>query len=116
LFDLYEGTLSWVKVGSKVEYTINSIPGETFEGTISFIDPLLNAQTRVATARVEVDNRDGRLKPEMFASGIVKNNMQATSSQELVIPKSAVLWTGKRSIVYVKTSGGNRSSFSLREI
>jgi len=116
LFDLYEGALSWVSVGSKIEYTVNSLPGETFEGTISFIDPLLNAQTRVATARVEVDNRDGRLKPEMFASGVVKNNLASAQTQELVIPKSAVLWTGKRSIVYVKTNGGTRASFSLREI
>ncbi len=116
LFDLYEGALSWVRVGSKVKYTINSLPGETFEGTISFIDPLLNPQTRVATARVEVDNRDGRLKPEMFASGVVQNNLAGSETQELVIPKSAVLWTGKRSIVYVKTHGGNRASFSLREI
>lgn len=116
LFDLYEGSMSWVKVGSKVDYTVNSLPGETFEGTISFVDPLLNAQTRVATARVEVDNRDGRLKPEMFVSGIVKNNLHSTPSQELVIPKSAVLWTGKRSIVYLKSNGGKRASFSLREI
>lgn len=116
LFDLYEGALSWVREGSKVEYTINSLPGETFEGTISFIDPLLNPQTRVATARVEVDNRDGRLKPEMFASGVIKNNLTSTQTQELVIPKSAVLWTGKRSIVYVKTGEGNNSSFQLREI
>jgi membrane fusion protein, copper/silver efflux system len=116
LFDLYEGALSWVTVGSKVEYTVNSLPGETFEGTISFIDPLLNPQTRVATARVEVDNRNRRLKPEMFASGVVKNNLASAQSQEMVIPKSAVLWTGKRSIVYVKTNGGNRASFSLREI
>ncbi len=116
LFDLYEGALSWVSVGSKVEYTVNSLPGETFEGTISFIDPLLNAQTRVATARVEVDNRNGRLKPEMFASGVVKNNLTSAQTPELVIPKSAVLWTGRRSIVYVKTNGGNRASFSLREI
>lgn len=116
LFDLYEGALSWVTVGSKVEYTVNSLPGETFEGAISFIDPLLNPQTRVATARVEVDNRNGRLKPEMFASGVVKNNLASAQTQELVIPKSAVLWTGKRSIVYVKTNGNNRASFSLREI
>lgn len=116
LFDLYEGALSWVKEGSKVEYTVNSIPGETFEGTISFIDPLLNPQTRVATARVEVDNRDGRLKPEMFASGVVKNNLASAPTQELVIPKSAVLWTGKRSVVYVKTNEGSGGSFSLREI
>lgn len=114
LFDLYESELAWVKVGSVIEYSVHSIPGETFQGTISFIDPLINPQTRVATARVEVDNKNGRLKPEMFASGLVKNTLG--NAQELVVPKSAVLWTGKRSLVYVKTNVDGRSSFNIREI
>lgn len=119
LFDLYEGQLAGVKEGDEIEFTINSFPGETFEGTISFVDPLLNSQTRVATARVEVNNEEGRLKPGMFASGIVTNtSFGRPDIQELVIPKSAVLWTGKRSIVYVKAkdveNGG--ANFQLREI
>ncbi|MEP6260958.1 MAG: efflux RND transporter periplasmic adaptor subunit [Gillisia sp.] len=117
LFDLYEGQLAWVKEGSKVEFTINSFPGETFEGTISFVDPLLDAQTRVATARVELNNKDGKLKPGMFASGLVKNVVTgAQAAQKLIIPKSAVLWTGKRSIVYVKTDVSGKAGFTLREI
>ncbi|MGM1057497.1 MAG: efflux RND transporter periplasmic adaptor subunit [Bacteroidota bacterium] len=116
LFDLYESELVWVKEGSTIEYTINSIPGETFQGKISFIDPLINPQTRVATARVEVDNKNGILKPEMFASGVVKNTLGEGDTQELVIPKSAVLWTGKRSLVYVKNMVDGRSSFQVREI
>ncbi|HEY9170587.1 MAG TPA: efflux RND transporter periplasmic adaptor subunit [Lutibacter sp.] len=112
LFDLYESELGWIKVGNEIEYTVNSLPGETFKGKISFIDPLLNSQTRVASARVEVNNKDGRLKPEMFTSGIVKNNVGKVDSKEIVIPKSAVLWTGKRSVVYVKEGSG----FKMREI
>lgn len=112
LFDLYESELAWVKEGSDIEYTINSFPGETFKGKISFIDPLINSQTRVASARVEVSNKDGRLKPEMFASGIVINDIGKADSQEIVIPKSAVLWTGKRSVVYMKEGSG----FKMREI
>lgn len=112
LFDLYESELGWIKVGNEIEYTVNSLPGETFKGKISFIDPLLNSQTRVASARVEVNNKDGRLKPEMFASGIVKNNLGKADSQEIIIPKSAVLWTGKRSVVYIKEGSG----FKMREI
>tara|TARA_R100001369_G_scaffold38462_1_gene64181 strand:- start:37414 stop:39147 length:1734 start_codon:yes stop_codon:yes gene_type:complete len=116
LFDLYESELAWVKEGSKISYTLNSLPGETFEGTISFIDPIINSQTRVASARVEVSNKDGRLKPEMFVSGIVKNEGAKTDTQEIVIPKSAVLWTGTRSVVYMKETIDGRSSFKLREI
>ncbi|MCF4100882.1 efflux RND transporter periplasmic adaptor subunit [Gillisia sp. M10.2A] len=116
LFDLYESELAWVKEGSKISYTINSLPGETFEGAISFIDPIINSQTRVATARVEVDNKDGKLKPEMFASGIVKSGVSKTTSEEIIIPKSAVLWTGERSVVYIKEDLKGRSSFQLREV
>ncbi len=116
LFDLYESDLNWVKEGSKITYTINSIPGETFEGKISFIDPLINSQTRVASARVEVNNKDGKLKPEMFASGIVVNDISGNETQEIVIPKSAVLWTGKRSVVYIKETLGDRAEFILREV
>ncbi|MFA5298493.1 MAG: efflux RND transporter periplasmic adaptor subunit, partial [Lutibacter sp.] len=112
LFDLYESELAWIKEGSDIEYTIKSLPGETFKGKISFIDPLINSQTRVASARVEVSNKDGKLKPEMFASGIVKNNIGKTDTKEIVIPKSAVLWTGKRSVVYIKVGAG----FEMREI
>jgi membrane fusion protein, copper/silver efflux system len=116
LFDLYESELAWVKEGSKVEYTVNSLPGETFEGTISFIDPLINSQTRVATARVEISNKDGKLKPEMFVSGVVKNNLAKTNTQEIVIPKSSVLWTGKRSVVYLKEDINGKPNFKLREV
>lgn len=116
LFDLYESELTWIKEGSEIEYTINSLPGETFKGEISFIDPLIDSQTRVASARVEVSNKDGRLKPEMFASGIVKNRIGKADTQEIVIPKSAVLWTGKRSIVYMKEGVNGKAGFKIREI
>ncbi|SFN61691.1 efflux RND transporter periplasmic adaptor subunit [Salegentibacter flavus] len=116
MFDLYESTMGWVNEGSEVEYSIRSLPGETFTGKISFVDPLLNSQTRVATARVEVDNSTGRLKPGMFASGLVKNNIGEAGSNEIVIPKSAALWTGKRSLVYIKEEAAGGAGFRIRRI
>ena len=116
LFDVYESDIPWVKVGNKVSYTIQSLPGETFEGTISFVDPFINPQTRVASARIDVKNVDNKLKPEMFASGIIKNSLTKKSSKDIVIPKSAVMWTGERSIVYIKMNNGNSVEFMLREI
>lgn len=117
LFDLYESELNWVEEGDRIRYTINSFPGESFEGTISFIDPLINSQTRVATARVEVENKEGKLKPEMFASGVVTNtSVGEPDSQELVIPKSALLWTGERSVVYIKKNINDKAAFEMREI
>ena len=116
LFDLYEGQIGWVEEGSKVEFTVRALPGETFEGEITFVDPLLNSQSRVARARVEVDNSEGKLKPEMFVSGTVQTALGEANSNELVVPKSAVLWTGTRSVVYVKENLGNNVGFTLREI
>jgi len=116
LFDVYESDMPWVKVGQKINYKIQSLPGETFEGKITFIDPFINPQTRVASARVEVKNSGNRLKPEMFVSGIIKNDLNKSVSKEIVIPKTAVMWTGERSIVYIKQSGDNKVSFKLRQV
>jgi Cu(I)/Ag(I) efflux system membrane fusion protein len=116
LFDLYESDLAWVKEGSRITYTIRSFPGETFEGKIDFIDPVIDPQTRVATARVEVENKNGRLKPEMFASGVIKTELGQGDRDEIVIPKSAVLWTGKRSVVYIKKTLNGKAGFTLREV
>ena len=116
LLDVYESEIPWVKVGQKVSYKIQSLPGETFEGNITFIDPFINPQTRVASARVEVKNTRNRLKPEMFVSGIIKNDLNKKASKEMVIPKTAVMWTGERSIVYIKQKGDNKVSFKLRQV
>lgn len=115
LFDIYEKDIMWIKEGSKVEFTVASIPGETFNGTVDFIDPLLNSHTRVSTARVVVDNSEGRLKPGMFVSGTIQNPVDKTSSA-LTVPKSAVLWTGERSVVYVKKPGSAQPEFLLRQV
>jgi len=64
---------------------------------------------------VEIGNAGGKLKPEMFVNGIVRANLDQYSDK-LVIPRSAVLWTGKRSIVYVKQKDTNESIFKMREI
>lgn len=116
LFDVYETDMPWIKVGNKINYTIQSLPGESFEGVVTFIDPLINPQTRVASARVEVKNSENKLKPEMFVSGIISNNISSSTSKDIVIPKSAVMWTGERSIVYLKSDISNKVTFKLREV
>jgi len=115
-FEVYESDLAWVKVGDKVSYSLSSIPGEKFEGVISFVDPVIDPQTRVALARVEVKNPKGILKPEMFATGIVKNELKTSTAEALSVPKSAVMWTGERSVVYVKTQTDTKVYFALREV
>lgn len=115
LFDIYESEIPWVKIGDKVEFYVQSLPGQFFEGKISFIDPVINPNTRVAKARVIISNPKGKLKPEMFVEGTVKSAIQEKVDQ-IVIPKSAVMWTGKRSIVYVKSNSSTGVSFMMREV
>jgi Cu(I)/Ag(I) efflux system membrane fusion protein len=115
LFEIYESEIGWIKKGDKVNYTIASFPGESFSGTISFIDPFINPTTRIATARVEVRNSNLKLKPEMFVSGTISSRV-ATNKSSLSVPKSAVMWTGKRSIVYVKNESEKGVSFKLRQV
>ena len=69
LFDVYESDMGWINKGDKVEYSVSSLPGETFTGTISFLDPMINPTTRVAKARVATANSGLKLKPEMFEIG-----------------------------------------------
>jgi len=115
VFQAYEGDLPFLKQGNKINFTLQAMPGKIFSGTVSFIDPVINPSTRTAGVRVELNNRDGKLKPEMFVTGNVKASLSQYKHQ-LVIPQSAVLWTGKRSIVYVKVPNTSVPTFKMREI
>lgn len=114
LFDAYESDLADIALGDRIEFTTPAIPGQQFKARITFIDPVVNAQTRVVTLRTEVNNSNGRLKPEMLVYGSL--NKKAKSSGNLRIPKSAVLWTGKRSVVYEKLPGREVPTFRYRAI
>ena len=115
MFDAYESDLPFIKTGDRLTFTLQALPGVNFTGNIVFIDPVIDPVTRVAKVRVEMNNESGRLKPEMFASGIVKANLDQYRNK-LVIPRSAVLWTGARSIVYIKQPDIDEPVFKMREI
>jgi Cu(I)/Ag(I) efflux system membrane fusion protein len=115
MFDAYESDLRFLQKGEKISFTLQALPGDNYTGNIVFIDPIIDPTTRVAKVRVETGNQSGKLKPEMFATGIVSSSPEKFQN-EIIIPHSAVLWTGKRSIVYVKQPGTNEPVFKLREI
>jgi len=115
LFDVYESDMTWVKKGALVSYTVQSIPGKFFKGVVSYLDPVIDPKTRVAKARIEVNNPGLMLKPEMFASGTVESKVLSKSSS-ITVPKTAVMWTGKRSVVYVMQGTTQGVSFLMREV
>lgn len=116
LFDVYESDLQWVENGDRVQITISAMPEQQWSGTISYVDPVIDPKTRVAQARVELANPGNRLKPEMFATGIIETQTSASKQKTPSVPKSAVMWTGKHSIVYVKTQDANGVYFRMREV
>jgi Cu(I)/Ag(I) efflux system membrane fusion protein len=163
--DAYESDLMWIRYGQEVEFTTEAYPGEIFKGRISFISPTLDPQTRTVKLRVNVQNPDGKLKPEMFVHAVVRSKVamggnvmdpnmagkwicpmhpsvvKETSGQcdicgmdlvtteslgyvsaqqpeqaPLVIPATAPLITGKRTVVYVRLPDPNKPSFEGREV
>ena len=115
VFDAYESDLPWISLHQNVEFTSRAIPGKTLTGKVSFIDPVINPATRTAQVRIVINNPGLQLKPEMFINGTLQSTLKS-SGEQLVIPQSAVLWTGKRSIVYVKMQDAGLPSFKMREI
>ncbi|MFA6871485.1 MAG: efflux RND transporter periplasmic adaptor subunit [Bacteroidaceae bacterium] len=114
-FDAYASDLPFLRKGDPLIFTLNSMPGKKIKGRISFIDPVMNATTRTARVRVEIVTPDQSIKPEMYAMAYVRSALKGYKEQ-LIIPQSAVLWTGKRSIVYVKNTSAQSATFELREI
>ncbi len=163
--EAYESQLPLLRWGQPVIFTVEAHPGETFEGRISFIEPMVDERTRTAAVRVAVDNADQRLKPGMFASAIVRTRVAAGGAivndelagrwvspmhptvvkdtagscdicgmdmvpaeslgvvgdasaveKPLVIPRTAVLFTGTRSVVYVEIPDAEQPTYEGREV
>jgi len=114
VFDVYEKDIQGVKVGDRIKFSTTAEPGVIYNSKIAFIDPLINAQTRTAKIRAEISNTSSNLKPEMFVIGELEGNQKGTSG--LVVPKSAVMWTGTRSVVYVQLENTSIPSFQYREV
>ncbi len=94
----FESQLPLLQVGQQVEVSVKALPGETLSGRIELIEPELNIANRNARVRVLLANPDGRLKPGMLAQASIQAEVKAS----LLVPASAVLFTGKQSLVYVQ--------------
>ena len=114
IFDAYESQISNLKEGQTLDISVNAIPNEDFSGKISFIDPILNSNSRTVEVRVVLNNADNKLKPGMFVQAEVEA-ASGTKTETLEVPRSAVMWTGERSLVYVKTSE-TEPVFEMREV
>lgn len=100
--DIYEYELPLIKVGQPATVTLSYDPGTVLRGKVSFVYPTLDAQTRTAKVRFELDNPEEQLKPGMYANVELKIPL----GTRLVIPKEAVLESGERQVIFIHHGGG----------
>lgn len=108
--EIYEYELPFVHEGMPAEMELSYIPGKTYKGTVIFVYPFLSPETRTAKLRIEFDNPDGRLKPDMYANVFLES---AVAEDTLVVPQEAVIDSGVRKVVFVAQGKGR---FEPREI
>lgn len=169
--DAYESDLGWLRYQQPVRFEVAAFPGEPFEGRVSFVAPTMDPRTRTVKVRLEVDNRDLRLKPEMFVRAEVQVRLGGGAHDAdhdhaalagkwlcpmhpaeiadkagrcgvcgmalvpaekhwlvgptlgaeagpapLVVPASAPLYTGRRTLVFVEQQGATRPTYLQREV
>ena len=113
-FDVYENQIKLFKNGQDISITTNAYASKKFNAKVSFIDPVLNSRTRTLTLRAVLNNQENLFKPGMFVEGEIEGIMERNNTQ-LSIPATAVLWTGERSVVYLKTDP-NEPVFEMQEV
>ena len=101
--EVFERDLASVHVGQQVQAEFQALPGETRSGRIAYIYPTVSPDTRTARVRVEMANRDLALKPGMYATIRISGEH---GDVVLNVPRSAVLSTGKRDVVFVRRPDG----------
>jgi len=100
--EVYENDLSSIKPGSKVKLHLTAYPNEEFEGRVTFIYPVVNQQTRTVKVRSEFPNSKNKLMPQMYGETIFYSSL----GKGLLVPADAIIFTGKRTVVWTKTGDG----------
>ncbi|MEP6495769.1 MAG: efflux RND transporter periplasmic adaptor subunit [bacterium] len=101
--EVFEQDIAAIRIGAAVDIDFESLPGKHRTGRISYIYPALNPETRTLRVRIVLSNPDLALKPGMYATIRIAGDQRANV---LTVPRSAVLSTGERSIVFVRDVNG----------
>lgn len=102
--DAFESDLPWLKFGQTVTFSVEAIPGQTFQGIIAFIDPELDRKTRTVAVRINVPNTDRKLKPGMFARATAHSRL--AQSGTVYAPEYAGKWISPMHPEIVKDHAG----------
>ncbi len=115
VFDVYEEDITWVNIGDRVDFRINGFAHKEFHSNITFIDPVMQGKSRTVKVRLEVGNKEGLFKPSMFVKGVLRS-VRHTRVDQVIVPKTAVLWTGKRSVVYLGDEDEDTNKYTYKEV
>ncbi|MBU1564533.1 MAG: efflux RND transporter periplasmic adaptor subunit [Proteobacteria bacterium] len=108
--EVYEYELPFVKKGMNVEMELSYLPGKRLQGEVLFVYPFLNPKTRTAKLRLAFDNKEGQLKPDMYANVFLESTI---TDNAILIPQEAVIDSGVRKMVFISRGEGK---FEPREI
>ena len=115
--DAYESDLPHLSVGQTVQLEVEALPGQPLDGRIAFVDPVIDPRRRTARVRIEVSSPERRLRPGMFVEAVVRAGDEGGEGrQPLIIPASAALFTGRRSVVYVQLEDRDRPTYEARVV
>ncbi|MEX0890358.1 MAG: efflux RND transporter periplasmic adaptor subunit, partial [Balneolaceae bacterium] len=113
VLEAYEGDLNWIQTGHKITFRTRNNLGQQFEATVNWIAPVVDPRERTVSIRADLANPGNQLKPDMLVRGSLHAEMD---SDELMVPATSVLWTGPRSLVYVKDTSVDVPRFEAREV
>lgn len=115
--ELYERDLPFVRIGEKAVVSTPAAPGRTFDGTVTFLDPNFDPQTRSTKIRIEVDNPlseiPGAYERVLPHRAYAEAMVQTATAAVLTIPRSALIRDGRREVVYVETAPG---TYEMRSV
>ncbi len=103
LIEIDESLLSHVHEGQSIELRVAAYPQDAFAGTVALVGDIVNPKTRRVTVRCRVTNAEGRLKPQMYATAIIR---EGQSRPVVVVPSDAIQSVDGRPTVFVAESGG----------
>lgn len=108
--DVYEADLPLVREGLAGSVQVSYLPGRSWRGVVSYVSPTVEGETRTVKVRLEIDNPDGALKPEMFADV----ELYSPAGRGLVVPESALIPSGEAQLVFVEQPDGRLEPRQVR--
>jgi Cu(I)/Ag(I) efflux system membrane fusion protein len=109
--EVFESQASDVAVGLPVSMTLDYLPGKEWRGVVDYVYPTLNAKTRTVRVRLRFDNDQGLLRPDMFAQVVIHQN---SPEKTLLVPREAVIRTGRSSRVVLALGDGRFKSINVK--